>query len=193
MIFFPGGHFEFRWHLTKHTCTSPCCYGCDLTLKKMTTSFLALKKAYIIKNRNRGSTSHRKGNKIENKYNLVNPDRLQLYFCVYSARVEISVAQIHFAPNPLSLRDASKHHFKSLKTDIIFLQRRGFRRKFLMKLFKKKLPILFFYFTHLLWNAVARHKLKWVKNMGLRDLSTTVVQSTSHLPFNCRIHFFPSQ
>ena len=32
--------------------------------------------------------------------------------------------------NPLSPHDALKHHFTSLKTDLIFLQPRGLERKF---------------------------------------------------------------
>ena len=36
--------------------------------------------------------------------------------------------------NPLSLHDALKHHFTSLKTDLIFLQPRGFRNTISTKL-----------------------------------------------------------
>ena len=38
--------------------------------------------------------------------------------------------------NPLSLHDASKHHFASLKNDLIFLKPAGFRTKSFMELFQ---------------------------------------------------------
>ena len=39
-----------------------------------------------------------------------------------------------WAFNPLSPRDALKHHFTSLKADLIFLQLGGFRKEISMKL-----------------------------------------------------------
>ena len=44
--------------------------------------------------------------------------------------------------NPLSPHDALKHHFTSLKTDLIFLQLRSFRKKS-MKLFCQYMAIFF--------------------------------------------------
>ena len=45
--------------------------------------------------------------------------------------------------NPLSPHDALKHHFTSPKTDLIFLQPRGFRTKFSMKLVYQYMAIFF--------------------------------------------------
>ena len=45
--------------------------------------------------------------------------------------------------NPLGPHDALKHHFTSLKTQLIFLRLRGFRRKITMKLFYQCMTIFF--------------------------------------------------
>ena len=42
-----------------------------------------------------------------------------------------SYIPLHSPFNPLSHRDALKHNFTSLKTDLIFLQQRVLERKFL--------------------------------------------------------------
>ena len=45
--------------------------------------------------------------------------------------------------NPLRPHDALKHHFTSLKTDLIFLQQKGFKTKMSMKLVYKSMAIFF--------------------------------------------------
>ena len=45
--------------------------------------------------------------------------------------------------NPLSPHDALKHHFTSLKTDLIFPTTKGFRMKISIKLFYQYMASLF--------------------------------------------------
>ena len=49
----------------------------------------------------------------------------------------------YFPFNALSPHDALQHHFKSLKTDLIFLQPRVLRRKIFMKLVYQYMAIFF--------------------------------------------------
>ena len=78
--------------------------------------------------------------------------------------------------NPFSPHDASKHHFTSMKADLISPQLRGFRRKISMKLFHQhmaKLTIFFNlspYWSHL-------HPLK------VKNYASNVVDEDDHGKF----------
>ena len=50
---------------------------------------------------------------------------------------------LHIQLNPSVPRDASKHHFKSIKTGLIPVQLSGLRREISMKLFHQYMVIFF--------------------------------------------------
>ena len=70
--------------------------------------------------------------------------------------------------NPLSSHGALKHHFTSLKTDLIFLQLRDFRGKMSMKLFYR-------YKSRI---ATAIHDLWWIKMTMVEGLKRCRSQET---------------
>ena len=54
---------------------------------------------------------------------------------MYSALHDQKAVNVYFLINPLNPHDALKHHFTSLKTDLIFQQPRVLERKFPKKWF----------------------------------------------------------
>ena len=70
---------------------------------------------------------------------------IQHIFAIWSQIKQIQLFFTHF--NPLSPHDALKHHFTSLKTYLILLKLRGFRRKISMNLVAIHGSFLIF-FTH---------------------------------------------